>query len=158
MATNIKIAKPGMLPNFFNLFEMKNKSSLVKDALMVVIGLFAKGLLSLGIGAGISSMLGMNKKKEEVKKLEQRPSNLSHYSNINHNVKETLITFLNTSIANFETGFKQLQKVNPIPLEDAPGWTKILNDIQKYNWVPINQVNDFTVFVAPPLTEIAHIL
>ena len=150
---------------------------LVSGILMKILWMFVKGLMALGIGGGVASMVGLRDKvdRSPTTKVEEpeikpglgpigkRPAGLKHYSNVKKDVKQTLITFLNATIANFSTGFMQAQRIAnpdkpPISVERAPGWSKITGMIQKYNWAPIIKVNGFSVFVAPNVGEIAKIL
>ena len=135
---------------------------------------FVKGMMALGIGGGVASAVGWKTQQQkrieeergisrEDESLPKRPSGLKHYSNVDKNVKRTLITFLNATIANFATGFMQAQRLAnpskpPVSLEQAPGWTQVLGIIQKYNWAPMAAINGFSAFVAPSVQKIAQIL
>lgn len=175
----VKTARLSHLGRFFRLWKRGNRLQLVSGILMKIVWMFAKGLLALGIGGGLASMVGLKTKKVDPTstkvdttktKLEPgsgvagtRPAGLKHYSNVDKNVKRTLITFLNATIANFETGFMQAQRLAnpnkpPVPLERAPGWTKVIGLVQRYNWAPISQVNQFSAFVAPNVKVIAQAL
>ena len=164
---------------FLKLWRRGNRMNLGSGILMKILWAFVKGLLALGIGGGVASMVGLKDRDmkgkgptTEVKapdmrpgsgNVGKRPAGLKHYSNVNKNVKQTLITFLNATIANFSAGFMQAQRIAnpdkpPISVERAPGWSKITGTIQKYNWAPITKVNGFSAFVAPNVGEIAKVL
>lgn len=176
----VKTARIGHLGRFFRLWRRGNRMQVISGALMKLIWMFAKGLLALGIGGGVASMVGLRTKKRSPGStdtnvtsptqidpgsgaMRNRPAGLKHYSNDGKDVKRTLITFLNATIANFSTGFMQAQRLAnpskpPVPLEKAPGWAAVKGIVQKYNWAPLSQVNQFTAFVAPSVQKIAQIL
>jgi len=152
----------------------RTSKGIFSGILMKIIWAFVKGMMALGIGGGIASAVGYKTKQQkrveeemggsrEDESLPKRPPGLKHYSNVDKNVKRTLITFLNAAIANFGTGFMQAQRLAnpnkpPIPMEQAPGWTQVLGIIQKYNWAPMAEINDFSAFVAPSVQKVAQIL
>lgn len=163
--------------NFANFFRGAKETGkgIFSGVIMKLIFTFVKGMGALAVGGGAASLLGVRTKqqkqfdketgtvKETNKYLPQRPPGLKHYSNVNKDVKRTLITFLNAEIANFETGFMQAQRlanpsITPVSLELAPGWAIVLGLVQKYNWAPIPEVNNFSAFVAPGVQKVAQIL
>lgn len=159
-----KTAKFDSVKRFFYFLKKskKNKIYFFGEILMKLIWAFAKGLTALGIAGGVASMMGIQpgKSKEKSKEIKTGPR-LKHYSNVNKDVKRTLLTFLNASIANFSRGFIEAQKRNnsiPIPVENAPGWRKVMEIIEEYNWAPISMVDDFSAFVGPKIDEVARIL
>lgn len=171
-----KTARRSHLARFFKLWKRGNRMQIVANVLMKLIWTFVKGLLALGIGGGIASTFGVRPKRDIPPKGEgvfrtepgvhgpgKVPSTLKYYSNISGDVKHTLIRFLDSTIANFSTGFVQAQKLAdpsklPIPLERAPGWTKVLSDVERYNWGSVHQINELSAFVAPRLKNIAQTL
>lgn len=176
----IKTAKIGVglkaWRRFAGLFRGgKTGKVMFTGVLMKLIWMFVKGLLALGIGGGVASMVGVRTQQQKRvdeqigtsektnENLPHRPAGLKHYSNVNHDVKQTLITFLNATIANFSNGFMQAQRLAnpskaPVSVEQAPGWTQVLAIIQKYNWAPLEEVNGFSAFVGPNIQKIAQLL
>lgn len=177
----IKTARIGHIRRFLRMWRRGNRFQLISSILMKIVWLFAKGLLALGIGGGIASMVGLKPSKKtpdvaptgdtSVFKPEtgeygpgpKVPASLKYYSNVSSNVKQTLIRFLDATIANFSTGFMQAQRLAnpskpPIPVERAPGWAKILASVERFNWGSIAQINRSRAFVAPRVNAIAKIL
>jgi hypothetical protein len=121
--------------------------------------------LALGVGGGIATAVGLKSSNPSggSKTPESAPSNFQHYLNVKKDVKQTLIAFLNATIANFSVGFLQAQRLAdhtkpPISVENAPGWSKILKIIELQNYGPINKVDDYEAFIAPKLNDIAKVL
>jgi len=178
----IKTAKIGHLARLYRLWRRGNRMQVISGSLMKLVWMFAKGLLALGIGGGVASMVGLKPGKgpettpamQKDKSLFQPqpgefgpgskvPAHLKYYSNVSNDVKQTLHRFLDATIANFSTGFMQAQRLAnpskaPVPVERAPGWSKILSEVERYNWGPIAQVNKSKAFVAPRVRQIAQIL
>lgn len=171
------------IKRFFRLWRRGNRMGLVSGILMKLIWMFAKGLMVLGIAGGVASMMGLKTKYDKEKQRDvsvapengiaiepgslgpagKIPASVQYYSNVSNDVKQTLIRFLNASIANFEIGFVKSQKMvnpsaTPISLKEAPGWNEILTKVAKYNWMSISKINGLSAFVAPKIENIAQTL
>jgi len=162
----IKIAKPN-ISKFMSFWKSSTKGTIISGLLMKLIWIFLKGMGALGIGAGVAGFMGWKTHRTEHK--EDKPvkptigPNMKHYNNVNKNVKDTLISFLNATIANFSVGFMRSQRLAnpdklPISLENAPGWSLLEKYIAKLNWAPIEVVNNLESFVAPNVQQVAKFL
>lgn len=161
-----KTANIAKLRRFRQMFSRGGAKNTITSILVNFLKIFFKGFAAIGIGSGIAGAAGIktqydNKEVGRIteKKLQPtRPANLTHYKNVENDVKSTLIRFLDASIANFSVGFEKAQKGTPISLERASGWNKVLDIIEKYNWANLYEINQFETFVGPNINSIAKIL
>ena len=162
-----KTARISHIKEFLKQWRKGKKLPLITGILMKIVWSFAKGLAILGIAGGAATMMGMKpgKTPEAIREMEKKTTRpgLKHYSNVDKNIKRTLLTFLNARIANFSRGFIEAQKrsnpkVSPISVENAPGWSKVMKLIEEYNWGPLSEINHFSAFVGPQVDDVARIL
>jgi hypothetical protein len=171
------IVKEGRVKHFTRLLSQwrrGRKLHIISGALMGLIWLFMKGMIALGIGKGIAYSVGLRTKKVPVEEkgglfrpdssaypAGKVPGLLQYYSNVGGDVKNTLIKFIDATIANFSNGFIQAQRLAnpnkvPVAVERVPAWNSILRDVEAYNWAKLSEVNKFSSFVAPPVMIIAR--
>jgi len=155
----VKVARWRGLRRLFSLRGSGRFTSTIAGTIRKLIKMFLKGMVALGIGGGVAAATGLKTKhNDKPSSSKDYRADLTHYKNVNHNVKETLITFLDATIANFSRGFQQAQGKMGLELDKAPGWNKVLDLIEKLNWASIHEINNFDVFVGPDIKKIAKVL
>jgi len=118
---------------------------------------------------GVAKMVGLKSKKErEIRKetpsafkfhdddpllpSKLKSQTMQYYSNVAGDVEDTLIKFLDTSVANFSRAF---QSVNGMPLKGSAKMKSVLQDVELLNWGTLNEINKRKAFVAPRVINLA---
>jgi len=153
----------GMVSSFLGSVS-KGKRLGLANILYGVLKMFAKGLIGLGVVGGIRSMVkespmfGGSKDNKENKEISV-PTNARRYANTENDVERTIIKLLNTikfKEGTFENVFENIYKVS---LENSSQMSKLLTNISfMNNGAPISTINNWDIFYAPSLKNLAGML
>lgn len=137
--------KPGILRKLLNFITVSKATISLSGIVYGIVKTIIKGLIGAGIISGIASMMGE----------KEKPTKTQYYSNIDKNVEDTLIKFLNATITNFSDTFS---KINKKPLKNSEEMKKVLSMIETINKDSINNINSYDAFNAPQIFDIAYVL
>jgi len=125
----------------------------VMNALWGLLKTFAGGIIGLGIVGGIMSATGIKGPGAKQEQKEQKQKGGLYYTNIAHNVEDTLIVHLDATIKDFSASFKTATGKN---LKGSSRMALVLKELAKLNWVSsIDEINMAPTFIAPPVIELA---
>jgi len=136
-----------------------------------IIKLFGKGIIAMMLAGGIAKVIGVKTRHERKRDdpattgknvypgdtdpflpSRLKKATMQYYSNVSGNVQDTLITFLDASIANFSVAFKATYKT---PLRNSPQMQRVLQDVELLNWGNMADINKRKAFVAPRVLNLA---
>jgi hypothetical protein len=160
----------GFLRRFVTNVRRGQRLPLFSGALLGLLRVVAKGLGIFMLTGGIAKMVGLKSKKEREVSTEPptafkyrdddpllprrlKSQTMQYYGNEIGNVENTLIKFLDASIANFSKAF---QTVNGMPLKGSPKMQAVLEDIELLNWGNLEEINKRKAFVAPRVINLAY--
>jgi hypothetical protein len=158
----------GFLRRFVTNMRRGQRFPLFSGALFGLLRVVSTGLLGLAIFGGVAKMVGLKSKEEREVDTETpgafqyrgdsllpeklRSQTMQLYANETGNVEDTLIKFLNATVANFSRAF---QTLNKRPIKGSPQMKSVLEDVELLNWGNLDDVNNRTQFVAPRAINLA---
>jgi hypothetical protein len=133
----------------------------ISSVLYGLIKMFAKGIIGAAAVGGVASMIsGTNTDEKEKSGISEKSSegpamvkNKQYYSNVAKNVENTIIKFLNATIANFSTTFEKIYKR---PLQGSKEIQEVLDTVESMNKSNISNINGWDSFMAPAILNIAY--
>jgi hypothetical protein len=125
----------------------------ISGMLWALLKTIFKSLFLLGIvGGAVGMFKGKEEKKDTKETKEIEKANIQHYTNVANNTEDTIIEFLDATIANFSKSFEFITKQ---PLKGSARLKSVLEEIAKMNWTTLDNVNQARSFVGPKIVDIA---
>lgn len=133
----------------------------ITSVLYGLIKAFAKGIMGAAVVGGVASMIsgvGGDSSTEKILPTEKttkpvESKNRQYYSNVERNIENTIIKFLNATISDFSSTFEKLYKK---PLHGSKEMQEILNIVESMNKSDIFNINKWDAFMAPAVLDIAY--
>jgi hypothetical protein len=150
----------GFMSQIKRMFSGRGMFSRITGVLTGLLKKFALGFAGVGIASGLLSTVGITKTKEAPEGEKPAPSGeptavgMQHYTNVG-NVEDTLIMYLDATIANFSTSFAAITKT---PLKGSARMKNVLQEVAKRNWAKIENIDSAKAFVAPSPLVLAKML